>query len=407
MKNIILFDGKNRDSLLPLTYLKPIGELRVGILTLREKWEHALKGSTSYITEDYLSDKFPIQISDINYVINASVIPSPALCLAIERLDFQEALIKNDMLIAAKLDEEQFRALVDEEDMNDLFGMEVEMDFDMIEHPYDIFSKNDQEIRSDFERLTKNRRSEPLSTSNTVIGDGQIFLEKGARVEACILNTENGPIYIGADATIMEGSLIRGSLALCEHATVKMGAKIYGGTTIGPHCKVGGEISNTVFQAFSNKGHDGFIGNSVIGEWCNLGADTNISNLKNNYDQVKLWSYIKEGFLRTGLQFCGLIMGDHSKCGINTMFNTGTVVGVSANIFGSGYPRNFIPSFSWGGASGFSSFQLEKACKTAEIMMERRAITLDSSDREILKRVFEDSQKFRTWDKSLEKTDAN
>ena len=243
----------------------------------------------------------------------------------------------------------------------------------------------------DYELLTKGRKSTELSSTNTIIGD-RVFAEEGVEVEAAILNSKNGPIYLAKGSSIMEGSMVRGGLSLGEYSQLKLGTKIYGAVTIGPHSKVGGEVNNSVIQGYSNKGHDGFLGNSVIGEWCNLGADTNNSNLKNNYDEVKLWSYAKKGFERTGLQFCGLIMGDHSKCGINTMFNTGTVIGVSSNIFGSGFPRNFVPSFSWGGASGFVEYKLDKALKTAEIVFGRRSVELDATERQILTHIYEQTR---------------
>jgi UDP-N-acetylglucosamine diphosphorylase/glucosamine-1-phosphate N-acetyltransferase len=251
----------------------------------------------------------------------------------------------------------------------------------------------------DFALITRGRTSAPISSSNTVIGGKHIFLEEGAVCEGAILNDSHGPIYIGREAEIMEGAMVRGALALCDHSALKMGAKIYGATTIGPHSKVGGEVNNSVFQGYSNKGHDGFLGNSVLGEWCNIGADSNNSNLKNNYAEVKLWDYAVSRFAPTGLQFCGLIMGDHSKCGINTMFNTGTVVGVSANIFGSGFPRNYVPSFAWGGNAGFSTYQISKALETATLVMERRGIKLDKNEENILRSVFELSADYRFWDK--------
>lgn len=400
MKNIILFDSDVREHLLPLTFTRPVCELRVGILTIREKWEHALRGKASYITQEYLSDKYEISISHENWVINGSVLPNPDLVKAIQKLRTDEALLAEDELIAAKLGREQFGLLMQEEDIQELVGHELEgISFSRLRRPHDIFQLNHQEIKADFQWLTAGRNSEPLSSTNQILGPAhRIFLEPDAQVECAVLNAKDGPIYIGKNAVVMEGSLIRGPFALCEHAQVKMGAKIYSGTTIGPWSKVGGEVNNSVIHGYSNKGHDGFLGNSVIGEWCNLGADTNNSNLKNNYAEVKLWDYATESFAKTGLQFCGLIMGDHSKCGINTMFNTGTVVGFGANIFGSGFPRNFVPSFAWGGASGFSTFKVDKAMETAEKVMERRGKTLSPEDRIIFLRVFEDTAKFRHWE---------
>ncbi len=268
-----------------------------------------------------------------------------------------------------------------------------------IDRIHNIFTFNADEINRDFILLTKGKTSEPLSASNKHFGAYPIFLEKGVKAEAAIFNTNEGPIYLGKDSEVMEGAMIRGPFALCEHAAVKMGAKIYTGTTIGPHSKVGGEVSNSVIFGYSNKGHDGFLGNSVLGEWCNLGADSNNSNLKNNYEEVKLWNYVTQNFERTGLQFCGLMMGDHSKCGINTMFNTGTVIGISANIFGSGFPRNFVPSFSWGGAAGFETYLPKKAFQTAEKVMQRRGLELSDIEKEILELIFAKEKNYRTWDK--------
>ncbi|MDX5320207.1 MAG: glucose-1-phosphate thymidylyltransferase, partial [Bacteroidota bacterium] len=268
----------------------------------------------------------------------------------------------------------------------------------MIQYPWDIFSKNAEALEQDFDLITAGRKSQTLSKTNTLLGD-RIFAEEGAYAECAILNSTTGAIYLGNDSEVMEGSVVRGGLALCEHASLKLSTKIYGATTVGPHSKVGGEVNNSVIIGYSNKGHDGFLGNSVLGEWCNLGADTNNSNLKNNYAEVKLWSYARNGFARTGLQFCGLIMGDHSKSGINTMFNTGTVVGVSANIFGSGFPRNFIPSFSWGGAQGFETFTLKKADEVAEKMMARRGIAYDETEKAIMQHLYEASADYRVWEK--------
>jgi UDP-N-acetylglucosamine diphosphorylase/glucosamine-1-phosphate N-acetyltransferase len=294
---------------------------------------------------------------------------------------------------------------MEENDIDELKGFELE-DTPLREliHVWDIFQLNDAEIKNDFALLTHKRTSQPLSKTNQVIGDPNlIFLESGARAECSVFNTKSGPIYLGKDSEVMEGCLLRGSLAVCEEATLKMGAKIYGATTIGPYCKAGGEIGNSVLLGYSNKGHDGYLGNSVLGEWCNLGADTNTSNLKNNYEPVKLWSYDEQKFVKTGLQFLGLIMGDHSKAGINTMFNTGTVVGVSANVYGGGYPRNFIPSFSWGGTAGFETYRFEKAYDTAQRVTDRRHITLTEEDEKILKHIFDETAKFRTWEKIKEK----
>lgn len=392
-KNIILFGDDNWFHLLPLTFTRPIAELRVGILTIKEKWGIHLNGHVSYITQDYLAEKYPINIEDDNLLINSTLLPSNIILNYIKQLQLNEALLLGDELLAARLSADQFDLLSDDPaSLKTLKGINLEgvagLDISRIMRPYDIFMLNGQEIQHDFDIITKGRKSQPISDTNKIIGKHPVFLEEGAVMECCIVNTEGGPVYIGKKALVMEGCLIRGSLAVCEGAVIKMGAKIYGPTTAGPHCRLGGEVNNSVLFANSNKGHDGYLGNSVIGEWCNLGADTNTSNLKNNYLPVKIWSYVKEGFEDTGLQFCGLIMGDHSKAGINTMFNTGTVVGVASNIFGDGFPRTYIPSYSWGGASGFTTHQLKKAIETAEIVMKRRNQDMSEEDKKILEYIF-------------------
>ena len=401
MVRIILFDNEIRDRLLPLTFTRPTCEIRMGILTIREKWERWLKGKTSYITQDYLAEKYPIDHSKVNYIINGSVLPSSQLVRLIQQMDFNEAFLQGEELIVAKLDEEQIENLIRDEDIGELKGYDLEgTDYLKVDNLWDIYRQNPQAIEEDFELLAKGRLSQPLSDTNRVLGPAEkIFLEEGAQVECATLNTKEGPIYIGKGAEVMEGSHIRGPLALCEGGIIKMGTRIYGGTTIGPHSKVSGELNQCVILGYSNKAHEGYLGNSVIGEWCNIGADANTSNLKNNYEKVKLWSYVSESFVDTGQQFCGLIMGDHSKTGINTMFNTGTVVGVSSNVFGEGFPRNFIPSFSWGGKQGFQTFRTDKAFETAERVMARRGVDFDVQERLILLRIFEDTAKFRRWEK--------
>ena len=388
--NYILFDGPVRNQLLPFTYTRPVADIRVGILTIREKWEQYLKTTTTTVTEDYLSDKYPMVEMEENVMLNASYLPNPELIELIIGLEKNQAIFKDEDVIA-------FFTTEAEEDIDfDKFeAIEFDNDILKIEHTWDIFSKNGEAIQQDFDLLTNDRTSQPIPSSNNVIAPENIFIEEGAKLEFTTLNASSGPIYIGKNAEIMEGSIIRGPLALCDNATIKLGAKIYGPTTIGPFSKVGGEVNNSVLFGYSNKGHDGFLGNSVLGEWCNLGADSNNSNLKNNYAEVRLWDYDTERFARTGLQFCGLMMGDHSKCGINTMFNTGTVVGVNANIFGSGFPRNFVPSYSWGGASGFSTYLTKKAFEVAEVVMSRRNIEFTLQDKAILEHVFEITKKYR------------
>ena len=388
--NYILFDGPSRNNLLPFTYTRPVADIRIGILTIREKWETFLGYTTTTLTEEYLSEKFPMVEMDENVMINASYLPNSELVEMVRNLKENQAIFKGEDVLAFFTKDTQ-----EEVDFETYDAIEFEDEVLKIEHTWDIFSKNGEAIAEDFELLTKGKDSQPIPSSNNTIHSNRIFVEEGAKLEFVTLNATNGPIYIGKDAEIMEGSTIRGPFVLCEGATVKMGAKIYGPTTVGPYSKVGGEINNSVLFAYSNKGHDGFLGNSVLGEWCNLGADTNNSNLKNNYAEVRLWNYETEGFARTGLQFCGLMMGDHSKSGINTMFNTGTVVGVSANVFGSGYPRNFIPSFAWGGSSGFTTFVTKKAFEVAEVVMSRRNIEFTEQDAAILEHVFELTQKYR------------
>jgi len=388
--NNILFDGPFRTDLLPLTFTRPVCDLRMGILTVREKWERRLNASTGTLTEDYLSKKFPLKAADDNLLIHGAVCPTEELVAAIRSLSAGQQLAQGEVVLAVRGSTADVAATALRPDAIQFSG-----DVTVIRHPWDIFSKNGKELEADFGLLTAGRKSLPISATNTIIGNGAIFLEEGGKVEASILSTTGGPIYIGRDAEVMEGSIIRGPFALCDHSQVKMGAKIYGPTTIGPHSKVGGEVNNSVIIGYSNKGHDGFLGNSVLGEWCNLGADTNNSNLKNNYDEVRVWSYRTGRFERTGLQFCGLIMGDHSKSGINTMFNTGTVVGVSANVFGAGFPRTFIPSFTWGGASGFIEYRIDKALEAAARMMERRGIALDRVEEDILRTVFDLTKGYR------------
>lgn len=390
--NYILFDGNRRNALLPFTYTKPVADLRIGILTIREKWEHYLGNTTTTITEDYLSEKFPMVETEENILINSSFLPNEELVELILSLEENQAIVKDDEIIAFYTKDTQEEV---DFDLYDLIDFEYECL--TIENTWDIFAKNDKAIREDFELLTKDKKSQPIPKSVNVIAPENIFIEEGAKLEFVTLNASTGVIYIGKNSEIMEGSVIRGPFALCEEAQVKLASKIYGATTVGPHCRVGGEVNNSVLMAYSNKGHDGFLGNSVLGEWCNIGADSNNSNLKNNYEEVKLWSYETEKFEKTGLQFCGLMMGDHSKCGINTMFNTGTVVGVSANIFGSGFPRNFVPSFAWGGASGFTNYLTSKALQTAKIVMGRRNVELTEQDVKIMEHIFEETKKYRNF----------
>lgn len=399
MKNIILFDNEARTQLLPLTFTRPVCELRVGILTITEKWEKSLNGTVSYLTQDYLAEKFPIHIEEENFVIDGSVIPTPELAKLVNQLDLNEALMDGDDFIAAKVTKSQIVHLMNNEAIDALVGIDIEgTPFLKVRQTWDLFRYNKTALQLDFVALTKHRKSAPISATNTVINKHQIFLEPGAKVECSVLNATDGPIYIGENAEIMEGCLIRGGFSLGKAATLKMGAKIYGPTTIGPHSKFGGEVKNSVIFGYSNKAHDGYLGNSVIGEWCNLGANTNNSNMKNNYSQVKVWNYAEDTYTNSGEQFCGLVMGDHTKCGINTMLNTGTVIGVFANVFGAGFPAKFIPSFSWGGVVDSTSYQLDKALQVGTKVYKRRNKPFDAVEKNIIKAIFELTAKYRTWD---------
>ena len=391
--NYILFDTNNWENLLPLTYTRPISDIRIGILKINEKWDNYLNDKCSYLTKEYLQKKFPLVSHDKNILINSSLLPNKELVEIIKSIETNTVLMFGDTILAVNTNDiNSFN--YSELDKYNTKNLSDSIPVSFLDNVWDVFSKNGDELIADFELLTKGRQSEPISKTNRVLGNN-IFVEKGAKIECSILNSTTGPIYIGKDAEVMEGAIVRGPFALCEHSTLKLAAKIYGPTTIGPHSKVGGEVNNCVIIGYSNKGHDGFLGNSVLGEWCNIGADSNNSNLKNNYADVRLWNYPKERFVKTGLQFCGLIMGDHSKCGINTMFNTGTVVGVNANIYGAGFPRNFIPCFSWGGSLGFTEYNIKKAFEVANKVFERREMEFDEIEQEILTHIYTETEKFR------------
>jgi UDP-N-acetylglucosamine diphosphorylase/glucosamine-1-phosphate N-acetyltransferase len=361
------------ENLLPLTFNKSVADMRIGILTIAEKWSKYLNTSVSiqYVNA-YLGDT----TSRAEITIDSSVLPTEVIVDAILALKENEVLAQNGFEIASNAPQSNPKTI-------EFLG-----DLSRIEFPWDIFTKNDAELRKDFDLLIKGKISQPIDATNKVIGN-QLFIEEGAKIQCAILNTETGPIYIDKNAEIMEGSIIRGPFYLGEHATLKLGTKIYGATTIGKECKVGGEVSNSVIFGYSNKAHDGFIGNTVIGEWCNLGADTNCSNLKNNYSLVDIYNYRQEKMMSTGQQFCGLIMGDYSKTGINTMLNTGTVVGICSNIFGAGFPSKHIPSFSWCSIDNTEIYQLEKGIETIERMKARRGLKLEEREKQILKFLFD------------------
>lgn len=372
---ILLNDNGLHLRLAPLSLTRPIGDLRIGIMTNTERWK--LVDPTAeifYETEAYLNSKYP-STSAADLVVNGALIPNDEVIAAILALSENEKLVFESHELAYKGTGSELVKYTGETPI-------------LLENRWDIFQKNELAIQSDFDLISAGRTSQSISNSNTIIGDASlIFVEEGAMVEAAILNTTTGPIYIGKNAEIMEGSIVRGPLAMCEYSALKLGAKVYGATTLGPHCKVGGEVSNVVFQAYSNKGHDGFLGNATIGEWCNIGADTNASNLKNNYGTIAVYSYETQQEEQTDLQFIGLCMGDHSKCGINTMFNTGTVVGVSSNVFGSGFPAKYIPSFSWCDVDAVVPFRFDKAIEYANNMMQRRKLSLSTAEIDILKHI--------------------
>jgi len=390
---VILFDDNRRYRLLPFTHTRPVADIRCGILTMRERWERYLNMTDSgSLTEDYLQPVFPTKGGSDHLYINGGVFGNYELATAIARLQTGQKLVKDHITIAVRTNE-QYSFKNFEAETVGLSSLRFEGDVHSINSKWDIFSENDWAIRADFELLTKNRRSAAVPEGVLVSNPSQLFIEEGAQLYAgSVINAATGPVYIGKDADVLEGSLIRGPFAMCDHTVLKMGAKIYGATTLGPGCKAGGEINNVVFFANSNKSHDGYLGNAVIGEWCNLGADTNCSNLKNNYDEVKIWDEHENKSVKTGLTFCGLLMGDHSKCGINTMFNTGTVAGVSCNIYGGGFPEKFIPSFCWGGSDGMTTYDFNRAMETAGRMMARRGKKLSAEELAMYKHIFEQTK---------------
>ena len=398
--NIVLFDQADiKRDLLPLTFTRPIGTLRVGVFTIAEKWQKKLDAEISYITEPYLQDKFLANIDDDNLLINGAIIPDDALLSQINDLKMEEALVQDELLIAFRAEATIIRQFQFNNRIPDFKKITYQNPLTIIRYPWDIFRLNGSQIIYDFGYIQQSGSSENIADPFTrIYNEDKIFVESGAEIKSAVLNAENGPIYIGKNAKVQEGAVIRGPFSLGESAVVNMGAKIRGDSTVGPFSKVGGEISNSVIIGYSNKAHDGFMGNSVIGEWCNIGADTNTSNLKNNYAEIKVWNYREERFINSKQQFCGLIMGDHAKCGINTMFNTGTVVGISANVFGSGYPRTFIPSFSWGGASGFTTYHLNKVFEVADKVMKRRQKEILPEDKDILNYIFDITSRYRNWE---------
>ena len=385
---IVLYDGPAHTSLRPLTFCCPVAHLRLGIRTLAQKWEAcAGREIDGYHPEPYLIEAYGLAFEEEEdtLFIAGDVIAHPALWEQLRGLRPGQRLVFDNQTIGycagAPLQESDWEAL-------ESVGCYTEVQ--RLRYPWDFFRMNGDAIEADLAMSMLHQDGDrPQSHPNIQVrGSYPVVVHPTACIESAVLNATEGSIYIGPNAHVMEGAIVRGPFALCEHATLKMGARIYGKTTVGPHCKAGGELNNVLMNSYSNKGHDGFLGNAVIGSWCNLGADTNNSNLKNNYAPVRMWSYPEGDYVDTGMQFCGLVMGDHAKTAINTMLNTGTVVGVAANIFGSGFPPRFIPSFSWGGADRLEEHRLEQALQTASRMMQRRGLHLDNAQRHIMEQVF-------------------
>ncbi|MDJ0363628.1 GlmU family protein [Hymenobacter sp. H14-R3] len=401
--HLLLFDDPAiRPYLLPLTFTRPVAALRCGILTIAEKWQHRLgAASVGYLTQPYLQAKFPAgNVAGPALVVNGAVCPDDLLARQVLALTPGQGLYCDDLLVAAHLADASQVAELIQDGLRE--QREVAEPVVVIDQPWQLFLRNGVEIRRDFALLTAGRTSQPVGDAHTIVyAPENIFIEPGVKIRAAILNAEDGPIYLGKNVQVQEGAILKGPLAVCEGAVLNASVRLRGDNTIGPFCKVGGEIGNSILMGYSNKGHDGYLGNSVVGEWCNLGADTNTSNLKNNYAPVKVWSHATHRFVDTGQTFCGLLMGDHSKCGINTMFNTGTVVGVGANIFGAGFPRQFIPSFSWGGPAGFETFKLNKVTEVTERVMSRRGLAYDALEQEIMEEVFKQTEGDRVWEKAV------
>ncbi|MCS7077318.1 MAG: GlmU family protein [Bacteroidia bacterium] len=387
----ILFEDHSAVSLLPLTALKPVYYLRIGIDTIIEKW-HRYFGESLFTTcRSYLFQKYGRLAATPSILVNGKFIPTRKLIYHIKQLKPNQVLIYQDEIVAANVPTDFFHQDLQQTLPKGMFYSFQKIEYTeehliYIHYPWDIFTHNHKVILQDFNDLVpRDYIPIPVDPYTRMYEPENIYVERGAKIYAAVLNATEGPIYIGKNAEIMEGTVIRGPFVLGEGSVLKMGAKMYGDTTIGPYCKIGGEVANSVFMSYSNKAHDGYVGNSVIGSWCNLGADTNTSNLKNNYSKINAWNYEKQGVIATNLQFCGLIMGDHSKSGINTMFNTGTVVGVGCNIFDAAFPPKYIPDFSWGSAAFFQRYDIEKLLDTAKAMYQRRGLTLKEDEITILR----------------------
>ena len=394
--NYILFGDQARKHLLPFTFTRPVADIRAGILTIREKWEKYLDNKTSSLTEKYLSEKYPLVKAADNILINSNFLPNKTIIEEIGLLKPNQTLVHGEVIIALRLMSEDIEN-IDLDVLEGVTPLETTSEVKKISHLWDLINFNESLIRSDFELITKGRKSADPGVYAKVVCKENVFIEEGAIIENAIINASEGPVYIGKNVHVMDGAVIRGPVSVEEGTVIRINAKIYGNTSIGPFCKIGGEVSNSIIFGYTNKAHDGFLGHSIIGEWCNLGADTNTSNLKNNYDKVKVWDYALGSFVDTGMQFCGTFMGDHSKCGINTMLNTGTVVGLSAQVYGSGFIRNFIPSFTWGSPAGYSTFDVEKAIDVAKRVYARRDFEFSKVEESIFRKAFELTFNYRRF----------
>lgn len=386
MASYILCDTESRHLLFPFILTRPVADCRAGILTIREKWEFALHQTTSTLTENYLSEKFPLEETGNNYFINGALIPNQYFLHSLHQLRKEESLFSGNTWLASRCDKvDSFRK------QSGFKKYEYKNPFLLIQYPWDFIRLNEQLLCEDFLLITKNRTSSPINLSNKTLNPENIFVEEGAELNDVTVNAVKGPVYIGKDAVIMEGSLIRGPVAMCEKSVLKMGTKIYGSTTIGPNSVVGGEIKNSIVFGFSNKAHDGYLGDAVIGEWCNLGAGTSCSNMKNNAGSVNIWNEKEKKFLEAGKK-CGVMMGDYSRTSINSVINTGTITGISCNIFNTGFPAKYIPSFSWVSNNKTETYVLEKALRDADAWMQMKGKRLDDKTEKILRKLFEDGQ---------------
>jgi UDP-N-acetylglucosamine diphosphorylase/glucosamine-1-phosphate N-acetyltransferase len=382
---ICLYDGPNRSDLLPLVYTRPVADLLLGSMTLAKRWSYALHADVVVETEAYLQADTP----SFDLAVMAGCIPNAELTSTIKELKEGQKLMQNGKMIAfSGAGSSTDKALANFE------VIEIETEINLIRYPWDLFSKNAELLIEDttFFDTTHNNK---LNDTNKHHGNHPLMVGANVTSFAAVYNTQDGPIIIDDDATIMEGALLRGPIFIGKKSVIKMGAKIYGGTSLGPYCKAGGELNNVVMLGNSNKGHDGFLGNAAIGEWCNLGASTDTSNLKNNYGKTRAWNYTQQKFISTGLQFCGLVMGDHSKTAIQTSINTATTVGVGCSIFSVGFPRTFIPSFSRGGSQGMTENNLDKMLDTAAVVMARRGENMSKKDKAILAHLFVATKQFR------------